>query len=193
MHIWLILFIGLGLWFGRSGKPIGLSSIDKSAILQIATLGLSVSILLLFAIKHFRLHSFCAPITFLFFYGVCGIATAGFSPTPALSIFKASSIIIESLFGVIAISVLSDNRALVNIGYGYLCFLLLLTLSAALLFPQYTQMASKGVFGFMLVGWPHLNPNSLGALSAIVAVSSLIRTRSPSSVQVKFFHLSVFF
>ena len=116
----------------------------------------------------------------LFLFGVTGFITAPISEVPMLSAFKAASVIVAVLLAVMAIKPLSEVKSpalLYDATFIYFAVISFLAVVGGVLIPEITHRPNKGVFGYMLEGWPSLNSNSLSYVSAVVLVISLRRMR----------------
>ncbi len=176
--VWLIMLVGLGQWFGRTSSAVGVTSIDRSAYLQIASIAIAAFTILLVYHKSFRINNFRAPLLFLFIYGLAGLLTSPVSEVPALSAFKAMSVVVSVLLAVMTIKPLERTKLpgiVYDTTYIYFSILSLLAIAGSILIPEVTHRQNNGVFGFMLEGWPPLNSNSLSYISAVVFVISFRR------------------
>ena len=175
---WLVMLIGLGQWFGRESRVEGVASVDTSATLQIASIAIAGLIMLVVSAGSLRADNFKLPFALLFLFGLEGLLTSPISDVPTLSIFKSASVIIAVLLAVMAVKPLSDKsepRLLFNTVYVYFVIIAFLSIVGGVLYPEITHRPNKGVFNFMLVGWPALNSNSLSYVAAVVFVVSLRR------------------
>lgn len=175
---WLIMLLGLGQWFGRASTVAGVTSVDTSATVQIASIGVAGVILLFVAGKSYRSQNFRSPFFLLFIFGLLGVLTSPISDVPALSAFKAASVVVAVLLAVMAIKPLQDEKLpglVFNVVYIYFVLIAFLAVLGGVVAPEITHRPNNGVFGFMLEGWPSLNSNSLSYVAAVVFVISLRR------------------
>jgi O-antigen ligase len=127
-------------------------------------------------------------------FGVVGVLSAPISAFAALSLFKASSIVVAVMLSVMATAPLIKTRSptlLFNAVYIYFSLIAFLAMIGGILHPNVTRMVSTGVFGFMLKGWPALNPNSLSYVGAVVLVVSLHRLFAEKHLRRKLLYIGV--
>lgn len=175
---WLVLLAGLTQWIGRSSLVSGIASIDASAYLQIASTMIAAFVILLVYRKSYRSYNFKLPLLLLFLYGASGFITAPLSDVATISAFKAAAVMLAVLVAVLSIKSLADiNKPglLYEPTYIYFTVISFLAVVGGVFFPEITHRPNKGVFGYMLEGWPALNSNSLSYVSAVVLVISLNR------------------
>ena len=175
---YFIMLFGLAQWLGREGGIEGTASVDASATLQIVSILIAAFVLVSHVGKTFKVSNFKFPFILLFLFALMGVLTSPVSDVPALSLFKASSLLIAVIITVMAVKSLEDSKnpeLLFNTVYVYFCIIAILAIIGGILYPEMTHMQNEGVFGFMLFGWPRLNPNSLSYIAAVVFVVSLRR------------------
>ena len=176
--VWLVMLLGLGQWFGRDTYVEGVASVDTSASMQIASIVIAGMFLLVFSGGSYKSKNLKYPLLALLLYAIEGILTSPISDVPSLSVFKASSLLIAVLLSIMSIKALEDARdakILFNMIFIYFVIIAFLAILGGVLVPEITHRPNKGVFGFMLVGWPTLNSNSLSYVAAVVFVISLRR------------------
>ena len=186
--VWLIMAAGLAQWFGRTEKVAALTSVDSSAAAQIASIGLSSIVMLFLFQRTFSTHNLKYPFVLLLAYAVLGVVTAPLSLFPPLYIFKATSLIIAvsaAVMAVKSVGKVKDPTLLFNVIYVYFVLISFLAILGGVIYPEITHRPNKGVFGFMLVGWPALNSNSLSYVTAVVFVVSLHRTFSVHNLRLR--------
>ena len=178
IFVWIVMLVGLGQWFKRETYVDGVMSVDTSASIQIGSIVIAGLVLLIFAGSAYQSKNLKYPLLLLLLYGLEGLLTSPISDVPALSVFKATSVVIAILLTVMSVKVLDDektSRILFNTVFIYFVIIAFLSILGGLFLPEITHRANKGVFGFMLVGWPALNSNSLSYVAAVVFVISLRR------------------
>ena len=178
VFVWLILLFGLAQWFGRTDDNTSVTSIDSSAMAQVASIMIAGLVLLVYWGKYYKSSNVYMPFLALLMFGVLGVLTSPISDVPVLSVFKASSVVVSVLVAIIAIEALIKARRpefLFNIVYIYFTFIALLSLIGGVFLPELTHRSAGGAFGFILKGWPALNSNSLSYVAAVVFVISLRR------------------
>jgi len=191
---WLVLYFGMGLWFGRLGKPTTLAEVDQSAVVQILSIAFAFLVAMFGFMKGYGLSNLKGPLLLLFVYALLGVLTAPLSPVPTLSAFKAGSLVVVALVAAVAVDVMGKvdaKRVLLNSAYLYLGLLTFLAVLGGILFPEITHRPNKGIFGMMLVGWPALNSNSLSFISATISIVGLRRFFEPSPLTCRVFYLGV--
>lgn len=191
---WFIMLIGLGQWFSRSSSVSGLSSVDTTAYLQIASILISAFIMLLVYRRSLRINNFRLPLLSLFIFGLAGFLTSPVSDVPTLSAFKAMSLIVAVLLAVMAVKPLQDAktpRLLSDTIFVYFVFIAFLAVLGSVLMPEITHRFNKGVFGFMLEGWPSLNSNSLSYVAAVVFVISFRRMFCSQGLQRRYLYFGI--
>ncbi|GAM10726.1 hypothetical protein OR1_03019 [Geobacter sp. OR-1] len=174
--VWFIWLIGLGLWFGRDEPRVALGIMDRSALLQVMSVVIGGIAFIVLSINNAWVKNLRGPLLFLILYGIYGVLTSPVSPAVYLSVFKAISIVILALLGVVAVNILrkqNHSEFLVEISCFYFSILLLLSALGGVLVPHITRKPNPGLFGFLLEGFPHLNSNSLSYIAAIVAITAL--------------------
>ena len=192
---WFILFAGLGVWFGRTQNAVDVFSIDTSAMIQVVSIFLALTLAAIFLMRSFKSTNFSGSLLFMFIYAVIGVAFSPLSEIVTLSAFKAFSLIVAVLIAVCALSILRKTQTpnlLLDVTYFYFTFILLTTVIGGMFFPEYTHRANKGVLGFMLVGWPHLNSNSLSFVAAVVMIVGLRRFFEPDYRKHRFLFFGLF-
>lgn len=178
--VWLIMLFGLGSW-GRAYSDKGVTTVtdvDSSALIQVVSIAIAGMTMLLMARRSFDSRNFHAPFVLLLIFALVGVLSAPISAFAALSLFKASSVVVAVLLAVMAVHPLTKTQnpnLLFNTVYIYFALISFLAMIGGVLHPHATRMVSTGVFGFMLKGWPALNPNSLSYVGAVVLVVSLHR------------------
>jgi O-antigen ligase len=188
---WLVLLAGLGLWLGRGAAPSTIAEVDSSAVLQITSIIFASFVVFHRIISGSGFSGLRSSLVFFGLYSLLGVATAVYSVAPALSIFKAGSLLIVVLLASISIGPLRRKRAgalLLSVTYYYLGFLVYLALVGGVLVPEITHYPSDGVFEMMLRGWPLLNSNTLSAISAIVVIVGFRRAFEQGSASQSLFH-----
>lgn len=189
--LWVIMAAGLTRWFGSGGGVTTLTSVDSSVTWQIISIGLSgIATLFLFNTK-FRTPNLKFPFALLLTFAVLGVMTAPIALFPPLYAFKAASLIIAVLVAVMSIKSLvetKDPALLFNIMYIYFILLSFLAVLGGIVSPETTHSPNKGVFSFMLKGWPSLNSNSLSYVTAVVFVVSLHRIFSVPELRLRFLY-----
>lgn len=194
VYIWLILLFGLAQWFGRSADNTTVTSIDSSAMSQVASIVLAVLVLLVYWGKYYKSSNMSLPFSAFLIFGVLGILTVPISDIPILSLFKASSFVVSVLIAIIAIEVLKKVKRpelLFDIVYIYFVFIALLALIGGVFLPDLTHRSAGGAFGFILKGWPALNSNSLSYVAAVVFVVSLRRVFIKQAFNRQFLYIGV--
>ncbi|MCW9057759.1 MAG: O-antigen ligase family protein [Gammaproteobacteria bacterium] len=192
--VWLVMLFGLGNWLGRSSGTAGAVSIDASSMLQIASIAIAGLIMLLMASRSFDIRNLRFPFIMLLMFSTVGVLTSPVSVYPALFLFKAASVIVAVVLAVMATKPLINAKypeLLFNLVYVYFALLSFLAMLGGLLAPDATHMASAGVFGFMLRGWPDLGPNTLSYVGAVVFVISLRRMLSVQQLRRKMLYLGL--
>ena len=183
---WFVLLAGLGLWLGREAAPTAVAEVDSSAALQITSVLFAAFVVFHRMISGSGFSGRSSPLVFFGLYSLLGVATAVFSVAPALSLFKAGSLLIVVLLASLSIEPLRRQRVgglLLSVSYYYLGFLVYLALVGGVLMPELTHYPSAGVLEMMLRGWPDLNSNTLSAIAAIVVIVGFRRAfeRGPAS------------
>jgi len=194
---WSLMFVGLGVFFGRSTYVLGVQSMDQSAWFQIACFGMAGLVLLAVSLDQ-RVFTAMArlPLLLLAGYGLLGVLSATYSPAPIISAYKGLLIWIDVFLAAAAIAYLRTEReARVSLETCYF-FTVLLVASAllgAIVAPAAAFRPSTGVIGTMLQGsYPFLNPNELGFLGAVVAIVSLNRMLIKSAWSLRLYWISQF-
>lgn len=169
---WVGSLIGMGLWFERDSSIGSMSKLDDSAVLQIISVGVLAAWSGLLILKSGRVGRLKGPIGALVLYGVLGLWSSPLSVAPFFSAFKSISVIVVAIFGACVTSACRRNNKpqyLFNLTYAYFCLLVILSVTCSVFSPELAWRSNAGVFGVMLQGYPYLNSNALGAISAIVA------------------------
>ena len=192
---WLVLYAGLGLWFGRLDNPATLSHLDTSAIIQITSVIFALFTISIKLLNGIGLNNFRGPFLLIGLYAIWGVLTSPLSPVPALSAFKAGSLFIVVLIAIVAITIAGRKdagRIFLNTAYLYLGTLVLLSLIGGILFPEITHRPNKGLFKMMLVGWPALNSNSLSFVAATISLVGFRRFFDSRLLSNKLFYFGAF-
>ena len=90
--IWLVMLAGLASWFSHPDSVASITSVDSSAMIQIASIAVAGMTMVLVAGSSYDARNLRFPFVMLLIFGVVGALTAPLSPFPALSFFKASSV-----------------------------------------------------------------------------------------------------
>ena len=124
--VWIVLLAGLGQWTGRSSTVTGISSVDSSAYVQIASILFGCLIILIYGSRNFQFSNFKFPFFGLFLFGLVGLLTFPISNVPALSLFKSTSVLVAVILAVMTIRPLGEFKRpdlLFNIVYIYVYIL----------------------------------------------------------------------
>ncbi len=172
---WTFLFVGLGVFFLRKSNVTGVGAMDASAWYQIACVALGSLIVFVLAVrKNAIIYIAQAPVFFLFIYGLLAVISASYSPTPALTFYKGSLLLIDVLVMCVALVYLRkpfNSTLLLDLTFLLVGFFVAGALLGAVTSPATAFLRSDGALGLMLQGiYPYMNPNELGFLSAIVAI-----------------------
>ncbi len=189
---WALMFVALGLFFGREGKVLGIGSMDSSAWFQVVCVGLAGTILFVLAFNRRVIGNLWRlPIALLFIYGLLGVFSATYSPAPAISAYKGALIVIDSLLVAAAIAAFdpkSGGKALLNVSYFLATMIAASSLLGAIIDPAAALRPSTGALGFMLQGYyPYMNPNELGFLAAVVAIVAFNRFLQKGPFSTRFY------
>ena len=118
---WALMFIALGVFFGREGTVLDIGSMDRSAWFQVVCVGLAGIILLVLAFNRRVIgNMWRLPIALLATYGALGMLSSTYSPAPAISAYKGSLILMDSLLVAAAIAAFdskSGGKVLLNVSY----------------------------------------------------------------------------
>jgi O-antigen ligase len=192
--VWLVMLAGLATWFGRSERTTDVTSLDTSAIMQVGSIVIAGLSMLHLAGRSFDSRNLHLPFVLLLIFAVVGLLTAPLAAYPALAMFKAASVVVAVVLAVMAIKpliVARDPGLLFNVVYIYFAFIAFLAVVGGLLEPEVARQANKGVFGFMLKGWPSLNSNTLSYVTGVVFVISLRRVFSVERFRQRLLYIGV--
>jgi len=187
---WFFLFFGLAVWINRgSGIDILSYSIQVVSIMFISL------ITFYFILKNKKLF-LTKFLLFYLVYGFIGLLTSFVSTKPFITLFKAYSLIIVIIFTGFIIKIIKYNKKyrfiLVETSIIYFIFIVFLSLLGGYVFPEITHRHNNGPLGFMLVGWPKLNSNTLSFLAAVVSSYGLIRYVFSKKIKIKMLYFSIF-
>lgn len=179
---WSVMFVGIAVFSQQVGQVTNVAAIDSSSRNQLLAMFLAGVLSILLCNKYYAYNkAFSLPLILLFLYGLSGILTSIFSPTPMLSAYKATLVIVDVLLAASAIKIL-DGKAdmrlyLANIVYGILAVFLIGSLIGIFIRPHDALLPSGGAIGVILFGtFPVLNANELGFLAAVLAIVSFTRS-----------------
>jgi O-antigen ligase len=192
---WLIMLVGSALWITREGAVTGVTSLDASAVLQIGSAIMAMGICALAFLKAGWVSGKgLLPASLLIVYGFLGVAAAGYSPIPMLSVYKAGLVIVDGLLVVALISFIrkeADVRALFELTYFVFTVYLVGAAIGGVLWPELAYKEIGGLFGVIMNGTlPYMNANELGFLSVVIAVISLHRLSEQSPPVPKLYYLA---
>lgn len=192
---WALMFVALGVFFGREDNVLGIGSMDRSAWFQVVCIGLAGAILLVLAFdQRVIANLWRLPIVLLATYGALGIFSAAYSPAPAISAYKGSLILMDSLLVAASIAAFGrsgDAKAVLNLSYFLATLFAAGALVGAVLDPTTAFGPSEGVLGVILYGtYPHMNPNTLGFLGAIISIVAFNRFTQKGSFATRFYWAS---
>lgn len=177
---WAAIFIGQGQMFPESAVAEGIGGVKVGAIYQLVWMVIGFGLIAIaFAKTRTNVPLGKTAIWGLAIYAFVGIAGAMFSPSPALSVYKAGQVLMDVVLVVIFISILvKSNRYRVALDLSY--FLLALVLASAalggILWPEKAYENIEGAFtGILRSQYPRVHFNELGLLSAIVLIAGLRR------------------
>lgn len=141
------------------------------------------------------------PLIALAVYSFLGLTTAGFSPVPLLSAYKASQVLLAAVFAIVALSYLGRAgrpRYLLELTYFVLTLIMVSTAMGGVLAPdlafQVMHTGGGGTFGAALQCIaPHLHQNGLGLLAAIMVVVATRRAFEREKRSVRYYYASLAF
>lgn len=196
---WSAMFIGQGQLFAHSQAIEGAENLSTGAYYQLVWMAFAAFILLIQMVG-FRLDRrvIRLPLVMMGIYAFLGIATAGFSPSPLLSVYKASQLLLD--FVLIAVSgyylIEHERPRLIPDLTVFLLMLVILGAAVGGVFmpdQAFKSLYGGGTFGHTLRGVvPQVHSNELGLLSAALVIIALIRgVELGSGLGKRFYWLSL--
>ena len=178
---WTFMFIGQAQYLPHTTRTVeDVGNLDAGHFWQITFMALAAVILLLLylnmriSVKILRL-----PMIGLLIYGFEGLATAGYSPAPELSVYKSAQLLLDFLMLVCASAYIINSgrrELLLNLTYFWLAIIVAGAAIGGILFPEAAFTTTGGVFGGFMKGlFPYVHGNELGLLAAIVMLVGLSR------------------
>ncbi len=194
---WTFLFVGLGVFFLRTSNVTGVGAMDASAWYQVACVALGSLIVFILAIrKNTITHIAHAPVFLLFVYALLAVISASYSPTPALTFYKGSLLLLDVFIMCVALVYLREpfnSTVLLDLTFLLVGFFVAGALFGAITNPATAFLQSDGALGLMLQGtYPYMNPNELGFLSAVVAIVGYRRFFDANKLTTRFYWGSLF-
>jgi O-antigen ligase len=192
--VWVLMFLGLGVFFQRSELVSGLTSLDKSAMFQFFCYGLAGLILFLYLLGNQISKGLTLPLLSLISYSLIAIISAVYSPIPIISFYKGSVLLIVAILFVSCIYTFSrkgNGYWLLEISYFISALFCFGAVLGALIWPEVGLQPSRGSLGVILYGtFPVMNANELGSVGFYVFVIGLRRSFEKIELPQKFLYLS---
>lgn len=190
---WLIMFVGIALFVKHSSSITSISSMDPSSRNQalFMTFGGIMTFIMMLLSRPFK-HLFCLPLICLILYAVIGIMSSFCSSTPLLSAYKATLLVIDALLAASALKYfekqLEGEVKLLELTYALLVAVIISSFLGTIIWPQEALVRTSGPVGVILYGTlPHVNPNELGFLGAVLSGVScnrlLIKSTTMNTIQ----------
>lgn len=204
LYLLSVAWIALALSQSRfiATDKLGTESVAMSTgeYTQLAWMALSLFVTLLLILNARMVgRPWRLPLVALAVYAFFGLTTAGFSPAPLLSAYKASQVLLAAVFSIAAFAYLARTgrpRFLLELTYFMLTLVMVSAALGGVLAPErafhvmYT--GGGGTFGAALqCVAPQIHQNALGLLAAIMVVVSTRRAFEREGSSLRFFYGSL--
>ena len=193
---WVLLFISIFLWRGRSSAELITNPVDEVAFLRMA----EVSMACILSLFMFRVsavsHILTGLLPFMFIYSILALISSLYSSFQLYTLWKA----FETSVGVLLIAVtlsrigdFEDMKAVSDLILGLFGFLLIMIWVGAAIEPS-RAFLKKGFLGFMLAGvFPIINPNAVGFIGALLGIVAFCRMFNVKTTKDRIFYQNIFF
>lgn len=192
---WVLMFVGLGVFFARNNMVEGVGSLDKAASFQFLCYGLAGCIIVMYLLGHKVSSGMGFALKALAVYCMFGIISAAYSPIPIISFYKASVLLMMVFLFAACVSVFSrkgDGKWPLEICYfivGLFCFG---ALAGALIWPEQGLQRATGSVGVLLYGtFPIMNANELGSFGFFAFTIGLRRSFEKQKFTIKLYYISL--
>ena len=194
---WAAMFIGQAQVFTHTSQIGGAEALDSGRMYQLFWMFISALLVMQLMLTAKILSGIWRfPLIALFVFCFFAIASAAFSPSKALTLYKAAQVIMDVLLVVVSSSELVRYRTpayITNVTMVLVSFLLFSVTACGLIIPGLAFVANEGAIGKSLHGViPTIHQNELGLMAAIGLIVGIIRAFSGMrSKKLKFYWTAV--
>lgn len=179
---WAAVFIGQGQMFAQDDFVKGLGSSRIGELYQAGWMmigGFAILTALLNLKGNIRGPKGSLALKAFTLYGLTGIASLAFSPSPMLTAYKTAQILMDAALIMVVLSALKQtNRPRIMLEFSYFLLLILLASAAmgSFFWPEMAFQNIEGAFaGVLRSVYPQVHANELGLLSSIMLIVSMRR------------------